>query len=66
MAENNTYPELIKWVLQYLFRQGKEKIVDVGDMSRMMRHVGTAQDRIGWTHLAEGKIAMPIRNLQEL
>ena len=32
----------------------------------MMRRVGTAQDNIGWRHFTEGKIAKPIRNLQEL
>ena len=32
MIDNRTYPELIEWVPQYLFRQGKEKIVDLGNM----------------------------------
>ena len=66
MIENNTYPELIEWVPQYLFRQGKYKFVALGDMSPMIRRVGAAQDNIGWRHFTEGKIARPLRNLQEL
>ena len=33
MIKNHTYPELIEWVPQYLFKQGKDKFVDTGDMS---------------------------------
>ena len=66
IIKNHTYQELIKWVPQYLFRQGKDKFVELGDMSPMMRHVGATQDNIGWRHSTEGKIAWPMRNLQEL
>ena len=31
MTDNHTYPELIKWVPQYLLRQGKDKFVDLGN-----------------------------------
>ena len=39
--------------------------MDLGGMLQMMRKVGTAQDKIGWRHFTEGKIARPIINLQE-
>ena len=32
MIENHTYPELIEWVPQYLFQQGKDKFLDLGSM----------------------------------
>ena len=66
MIKNNTYPELIKWVPQYLFKQGKDKFVALHDMSPMMWHVGATQDNIGWKYFTEGKITRPLRNLQEL
>ena len=66
IIENNTYPELIEWVPQYLFRQGKDKFVEHGDMSLLMRRVGATQYNIGWRHFTEGKIAWLLRNLQEL
>ncbi|KAL7526919.1 hypothetical protein ACHAXR_001711, partial [Thalassiosira sp. AJA248-18] len=34
-------------------------------MSQEMRRAGNAQDKIGWRHFTEGKIAMAIRNMQE-
>ena len=66
IIENNTYLELIEWVPQYLFRQDKEKIVALGEMSPMMRRVGAAQDNIGWRHFTKINIVQPPRNLQEL
>ena len=35
-------------------------------MSRTMRCVGVAQDKIVWRHFMESKIVQPTRNLQEL
>ena len=32
----------------------------------MTRHVGDAQDKIGWQHFTEDKTARPIRNLQKI
>ena len=66
MIENRTYPEPIKWIPQYLLRQGKENFVDLDEMSRTMRRVGATQDKIGWRYFTVGKIVQPIRNLQEL
>ena len=33
MIGNHTYPELIEWAPQYLFREGKDKFIDLGNMS---------------------------------
>ena len=66
MIENNTYTELMESVPQYLFRQGKDKFVNIGNMSPMIRHVSATQDNIGWRHFTEGKIARPMRNRKEL
>ena len=44
----------------------KRKIVDLGDTSRMMRHVGAAQYKIGWRHFTESNIERTIRNLLEI
>ena len=46
MIENYTCPEQIEWVPHYLFWQGKDNFVDLGDMSRTMRCVGAAQDKL--------------------
>ena len=60
MVDNRRYPELIEWVPKYLLRQGRANFVDQGEMLQMlqmMRKVGAAQDKIGWRHFTEGKIA---------
>ena len=66
MVDNHTYPKLIEcWVPKYLLQQGRENCMDLGEMSQMMRKVSVAQDKIGWRHFTEGKIARPIIDLQE-
>ena len=65
MVNNHTYPKLIEWVPKYLLRQGSANFVDLREMLQMMGTVGMAQDKIGWRHSVEGKIAQTIRNLQE-
>ena len=66
MIDNNSYPELTEWIPQYLLKQGTKTFTDLGTMSPNMRKVGAAQDRIGWRHFTEGKIATPLKNLQAL
>ena len=38
MIENNTYPDLIEWVPQYLFRQGKDKFVELGNITTVKKY----------------------------
>ena len=64
MIDNHTYLKLIEWVPEYLLRQGRANFVDLSDISQTMKRVGAAQDKIGWRHFTEGKIARAIRNLQ--
>ena len=50
MMDNNTYPKLIEWIPQYLLKQRKTNVTDLGAMSPNMCKVGAAQERIGWRH----------------
>ena len=65
MIDNHTYPELIDWIPKYLLPQWRANFVDLGNISQTMRQVGAAQDKIAWRLFADGKIAQPIRKLQE-
>ena len=65
MVDNHAYPQVMEWVQKYLPQHGGANVMDLGEMSQMMRKVSVAQDKIGWRHFTEGKIVRPIRNLQK-
>ena len=60
-----THPELREWIPEYLWERGRKMFSELGEMTPHMCTLAAAQDQIGWRHFTEGKIALPIRRLQE-
>jgi hypothetical protein len=66
MQEHDTHEGLRQHIPAYIRAQGLINFADLRDMSPLMRRIGHAQDRIGWRHFTEGRIALKIRDLQDM
>ena len=65
METHYTDPELSILVLNYLHGRGRQKLTQLAKRCRRFQGLAQAQDRIGWRHFTEGKLAKQFRKIQQ-
>ena len=65
MESHFTHPLLYQLVGQYLRDRGKRKFKDLDTHIPRVKSLAAAQDKIGWRHFTEGKLALRVRKIQQ-
>ena len=61
-----THPLLRQLVGQYLRGRGKRKFKDLNASTSRVKSLAAAQDKIGWRHFRERKLALQVRRIQRI
>ena len=64
MESHFTHPLLQQLVGQYMRDRGTRKFKDLNTNTSGTKSFAAAQDKIGWRHFTEGKIALQVRQIQ--
>jgi hypothetical protein len=65
---NQTDPELIFWVREYLLHRGQVRMRNLTTLRRMstaFSEVAQSQDGIGWVEFLHGKVSKKFRKIQD-
>ena len=65
---NQTNPELIFWVREYLLHRGQVRMTNLTTLRRMstaFSEVAQSQDGIGWVEFLHGKVSKKFRKIQD-
>ena len=65
MKSHFTQPLLRQLVGQYLHGRGKRKFKDLNAYTSRVKSLAAAQDKIGWRHFTERKLALQVRQIQQ-